>query len=87
MCVDCVLASPRIAQVDLGDEPLPEVVLSQYHIGANRNRRFDTETFFCQRCCDTVFWHIEPCIMLSPIRTFPRVGAQSSLPEVVLLHL
>jgi hypothetical protein len=29
MCVDCVLASPRIAQVDLGDEPLPEVVLSQ----------------------------------------------------------
>jgi hypothetical protein len=29
MCVDCVLASPRIAQVDLDDEPLPEVVLSQ----------------------------------------------------------
>jgi hypothetical protein len=29
MCVDCVLASLRIAQVDLGDEPLPEVVLSQ----------------------------------------------------------
>ncbi len=29
MCVDCVLASPRIAQVDPGDEPLPEVVLSQ----------------------------------------------------------
>jgi hypothetical protein len=28
MCVDCVLASPRIAQVDLGDEPLSEVVLS-----------------------------------------------------------
>jgi hypothetical protein len=28
MCVDCVLASPRIAQVDPGDEPLPEVVLS-----------------------------------------------------------
>jgi hypothetical protein len=28
MCVDCVLASPRIAQVDLGDEPLPEVVMS-----------------------------------------------------------
>jgi hypothetical protein len=24
MCVDCVLASPRIAQVDPGDEPLPE---------------------------------------------------------------
>jgi hypothetical protein len=29
MCVDCVLTSPRIAQVDLGDEPLLEVVLSQ----------------------------------------------------------
>jgi hypothetical protein len=29
MCVDCVLASPRIAQIDPGDEPLPEVVLSQ----------------------------------------------------------
>jgi hypothetical protein len=23
MCVDCVLALPRIAQVDPGDEPLP----------------------------------------------------------------
>jgi hypothetical protein len=30
MCVDCVLASSRIAQVDPGDEPLPEVVLSQF---------------------------------------------------------
>jgi hypothetical protein len=29
MCVDCVLASLRIAQADPGDEPLPEVVLSQ----------------------------------------------------------
>jgi hypothetical protein len=29
MCVDCVLASPRIAQVDPSDGPLPEVVLSQ----------------------------------------------------------
>jgi hypothetical protein len=29
MCVDCVLASLRIAQVDLGDEALPEEVLSQ----------------------------------------------------------
>jgi hypothetical protein len=30
MCVDCVLASPRIAQVDPGDEPLSKVVLSQW---------------------------------------------------------
>jgi hypothetical protein len=29
MCVDCILVSPRIAQVDPGDEPFPEVVLSQ----------------------------------------------------------
>jgi hypothetical protein len=28
MCVDWVLASPRIAQVNPSDEPLPEVVLS-----------------------------------------------------------
>jgi hypothetical protein len=28
MCIDCVLTSPRITQVDPGDEPLPEVVLS-----------------------------------------------------------
>jgi hypothetical protein len=28
MCVVCVLTSPRITQVDPGDEPLPEVVLS-----------------------------------------------------------
>jgi hypothetical protein len=29
MCVDCVLASPRITQVDPDNEPLFEVVLSQ----------------------------------------------------------
>jgi hypothetical protein len=29
MCVDCVLTSPRITQVDPSGEPLPEVVLSQ----------------------------------------------------------
>jgi hypothetical protein len=28
MCIDCVLASPRLAQVDPGDGPLPEVDLS-----------------------------------------------------------
>jgi hypothetical protein len=31
MCVDCVLASPRIAQVDPGDGPPSEVVLSHLH--------------------------------------------------------
>jgi hypothetical protein len=29
MCADYVLASTRITQVDPGDKPLPEVVLSQ----------------------------------------------------------
>jgi hypothetical protein len=29
MCVDCVLTSLRIAQVDPSDEPLSEVILSQ----------------------------------------------------------
>jgi hypothetical protein len=29
MCVDCVLATPRIVEVDPGDGSLPEVVLSQ----------------------------------------------------------
>jgi hypothetical protein len=32
MCVDCVLASLRIAQVDTDDGPLSEVVLSQFTI-------------------------------------------------------
>jgi hypothetical protein len=43
--------------------------------------------FFCQRCCNTLFWPIGPCIMLSPIWTRPRVGARPNLPEVVLAHL
>jgi hypothetical protein len=58
-----------------------------YHVGAGNNNYFGAETFFCPRCCDTLFWPIGPCIMLSPIRTRPRVGARPSLPEVVLPHL
>jgi hypothetical protein len=49
--------------------------LNLYHVGASRNHYFGAETFFCQRCCDTLFWSIGPCIMSSPIRTRPRVGA------------
>jgi hypothetical protein len=49
--------------------------LSPYHVGADRNNYFGAEIFFCQRCCDKLFWPIGPCIMLSPIRTRPRVGA------------
>jgi hypothetical protein len=48
---------------------------SPYHVGADDNHYFGTETFFCQRCCDTLFWPIRPCIMLSPIQTCPMVGA------------
>jgi hypothetical protein len=33
------------------------------------------------------FWLIGPCIMLSPIWMRPTVGAQPSLPEVVLPHI
>jgi hypothetical protein len=60
---------------------------SPYHVGAGHNHYFGVETFFCQRCCDTLFWPIGPCIMLSPIQTRPRVGARPGLPEVILPHL
>jgi hypothetical protein len=48
---------------------------SPYLVGAGHNHYFGVETFFCQRCCDTLFWPIWPCIMLSSIWTRPRVGA------------
>jgi hypothetical protein len=38
MCVDCVLASPRITEVDPGDGPPSEVVLSQ--VGVELPLRF-----------------------------------------------
>jgi hypothetical protein len=48
---------------------------SPYHIRAVHNHYFGAETFFYPRCCDTLFWPIGPCIMLSPIQTHARVGA------------
>jgi hypothetical protein len=60
---------------------------SPYHVGADHNHYFGAETFFYQRCCDTLFWPIRPCIMLSPIRMRPRFRARPSLPEVTLPHL
>jgi hypothetical protein len=36
---------------------------SPYHVRAGRNRHFSADTFFYQRCYDTLFWPIEPCIM------------------------
>jgi hypothetical protein len=41
MCVDCILASPRITQVDPGDEPLPKVVVT---VGIRANLRQYTST-------------------------------------------
>jgi hypothetical protein len=38
MSIACVLALPRIAQVDPSDEPLSEVVLSQLATLANTSR-------------------------------------------------
>jgi hypothetical protein len=57
-------------------------ISSPYHLGAGHNHYFSAETFFCQWCCDTLFWPIGPCIMLSPIQTRPRVGARPSLPNL-----
>jgi hypothetical protein len=28
---------------------------SPYHVGDGHNNHFGAETFFCQRCCDTLF--------------------------------
>jgi hypothetical protein len=39
MCVDCVLASPRMLKLILDDEPLPEVVLSQKGVRFNAQRK------------------------------------------------
>jgi hypothetical protein len=44
MCVDCVLASPRIAQVDPGDGPPSEVVLSHLISITGRRKQFLTCT-------------------------------------------
>jgi hypothetical protein len=56
---------------------------SPYHVGAGHNHNFGVETFFCQRCYDTLFWPIGPCIMLSPIQTHPRVGAdRAGMPDL-----
>jgi hypothetical protein len=62
---------------------------SPYHVGAGRNHHFSSETFSANGVVTpyTLFWHIGSCIMLSPIRTCPRVGVRPILPEVVLPRL
>jgi hypothetical protein len=57
---------------------------SPYHVRGGRNHYFGAEIYFCQWCCDTLFWPIGPFFMLSPIWIRPRVGARPNLPEVVL---
>jgi hypothetical protein len=44
---------------------------SPYHVGADRNHHFSSETFSANGVVTpyTLFWHIGSCIMLSPIRT------------------
>jgi hypothetical protein len=46
---------------------------SPYRVEAGRNRHFGADTFSTN--CDTLFWSIESCIMLSPIQMRPRFGA------------
>jgi hypothetical protein len=48
---------------------------SPYHVDGGHNYYSGAKTFFCQRCCDTLFWPNGLSIMLSPIRMRPRVGA------------
>jgi hypothetical protein len=63
-----------IPQVHIMLEPATIVILVQRHFSANGD-------------ATPYFWPIGPCILLSPIRTCPRVGVRPSLPEVILPHL
>jgi hypothetical protein len=60
---------------------------STYHVRASRNHHFGAETFSANGAATPYFWPIASCILLSPIWMHPRVGAQLSLPEVLLPHL
>jgi hypothetical protein len=60
---------------------------SPYEVGAGRNRLVEAETFSANGAATPYFWPIGLCIMLSPVQTRPRVGAQPSIPEVILPDL
>jgi hypothetical protein len=57
--------------------------LSPYRIEASCNHHFSAETFL-PMVCDTIFWPIGSCILLSPIQMHPRIGVRPSLPKVIL---
>jgi hypothetical protein len=46
-----------------------------YHVGVGHNQHFMQRPFSANGVATPNFWHIGPCIMLSPIQTRPRVGA------------
>jgi hypothetical protein len=52
---------------------------STYHVGTSRNCHFGAETFSANGAATPYFCPIGPCIMLSPIWTHPRVGANMIL--------
>jgi hypothetical protein len=81
MCVDCVLASPRIAQVDPSDEPLHEVVLSHCLCGPRCGAA-------CTRVAVTVPNEAEVAWLAEDHRWSPSdaVGGKSSS-ELRALHL
>jgi hypothetical protein len=49
MCVDCVLISPRIIQVDPDNGPLPEVVLSQLYDALRQLGYYRGVPIYCSR--------------------------------------
>jgi hypothetical protein len=49
MCVDCVLVSPRIIQVDPDNGPLPEVVLSQLYDALRQLGYYWGVPIYCSR--------------------------------------
>jgi hypothetical protein len=81
MCVDCVLASSRITQVDPGDGPLSEVVLSQW--GAMRLMGVSLRYMMEFRARPTEQTLLRTAQFLHkelPIRIMPRALGLNSLP-------
>jgi hypothetical protein len=59
MCVDCVLASQRITQVDPDDKPLPEVVLLEISL-AERSRSIFALVVFCVQVRNCFLFPVMP---------------------------
>jgi hypothetical protein len=84
MCVDCVLALPKIAQVDPGVRPLPEVVLSRpsrifaSKVGSTSIVTLDSFTMLRLRY--SISLHCSSCIFLAKVvlQYFLRLGASTT---------